>query len=97
MREENFILEIYSELISRNVAPILMKGRVDKLARTYQVSNPWEVLEVYVRYANNPVIRIARDRVFVFLNNEAKNEKFYTVEKNICNDIRKLKKKGIIY
>ena len=96
MKEREFILEIYSELMSRKVAPILFHGRVDQLARIYCVKNPWNLLELYIKFAENPVIQLVRGNSFIFLSPYGKEKHFFIIERDIKNDVSWLKKKKYI-
>ena len=96
MKEREFMLEIYSELMNRRVAPILFHGRVEHLARIYKVKEPWNLLEMYIKFSKNPVINLVKDNAFIFLSMYGKEKHFFVIERDIKNDISLLKKKKYI-
>ena len=79
----DFLLELYIQLKSRNVAPIILGPKVERIARTFDIPNPWDVLDDYIRKANEPIFAVVKDKSFVRLTLYGKNESFSVIRKLI--------------
>lgn len=95
-KEREFIMELHAELRGRKMAPILFHSRVDKLARIYEIKNPWNLLEVYIKHSNNPVIQLMKNNAFIFLSPYGKEKHKFIIERDIKEDISWLKKRKLI-
>mgnify|MGYP003436473327 CR=1 FL=1 len=84
MKSENeFLLELYIQLKVRGVAPIMLASKVERVARSFDVKEPWQVLDNYVRKANEPIFAVVRNKAFIHLTKYGKNEDFSIIKKLI--------------